>query len=262
MKIIDLTNEHLEDFLICLEDWSDYMAVSGVHKREWVKRMLPLGLRVKLALGDDGILAGFIQYAPIEHSFVLGKDLYFVFCIWIHGHKAGRGDLTGKGMGKALLKAAEEDAKALGSKGLVVWGIDAPFWMTAAWFEKHGYEACDRQEGMVLLIKKFADDAQAPSWVTETKIPPVDPGVLTIHAFKQGWCPGQNATYENAKAVAAEFGARVRFVEYDTQDRKIFAEWGHSDIIFLDDQPLTWGPPLSKDQIREKVLAHLQATGK
>jgi len=79
-----------------------------------------------------------IQYAPIEHTFVEGQDLYLIYCIWVHGYKKGRGNFQKRGMGKALLKAAESDAKEKGAKGMVAWGISLPFWMRASWFKKIG----------------------------------------------------------------------------------------------------------------------------
>lgn len=49
-------------------------------------------MRVKLALNESEAVGGMIQYVPIEHSLVEGKDLYFINCIWVHGHKKGRGN--------------------------------------------------------------------------------------------------------------------------------------------------------------------------
>ena len=70
------------------------------------------GLGVKLARSEAEKICGMIQYLPIEESFVEEKDLYEVYCIWVHGYKQG------KGIGKALLAAAEEDVRDLGAKGL------------------------------------------------------------------------------------------------------------------------------------------------
>lgn len=47
-------------------------------------------------------------------------------------------------MGKALLEAAEKDAKALGAKGMVAFGVSMPFWIPAAWFKKRGYTPVDK----------------------------------------------------------------------------------------------------------------------
>jgi len=106
MEIIDLTKDKKDLFCMCLEDWSDEAVESGPKRRAWLDRQERLGLRAKFAVDDNGVEGGMIQYGPIEHSFVDGSDLYFIYCIWVHGHKQGRGDFRGCGMGKALLQAA------------------------------------------------------------------------------------------------------------------------------------------------------------
>lgn len=151
MKIIDLDETHQPLYFLCLEDWSDEIKEAGNHKELWYHKVKDKGLRVKLALDDEGNVGGMIQYLPSEHSIVEGKDLYFIYCIWIHGHKKGRGNFQKRGMGKALLQAAEEDAKALGAKGIAAWGISLPFWMKASWFKKHGYKKVDKEKIQVLM---------------------------------------------------------------------------------------------------------------
>ncbi|HKJ70066.1 MAG TPA: GNAT family N-acetyltransferase, partial [bacterium] len=116
----------------CLEDWSQEVREAGGHKECWYRHMQDRGLRVKLAETDNGVIGGMIQYGPIEDSFAEGENLYFIYCIWVHGHKQGRGNLQKKGLGKALLRAAEHDAEMSGAKGIAAWGIILPFWMRAA----------------------------------------------------------------------------------------------------------------------------------
>ena len=115
MKVIDLTPEYEKLYFCCLEDWSDDIKEAGDHKACWYNKMKDKGLKVKLAQDDSGVIGGMIQYLPIELSSFEGKDLYVVLCIWIHGHKQGIGNLQKKGMGKVLLKAAEEDVKNIGA---------------------------------------------------------------------------------------------------------------------------------------------------
>lgn len=116
-SIIDLTEEHERLFSLCLEDWSDDAREAGSKRGEWLDKQKSRGLRAKLAVDDDGNIGGMIQYLPIEHSFVDGSGLYVIPCIWVHGYKQGRGNFQKKGMGKALLAAAEEDVRELGTKG-------------------------------------------------------------------------------------------------------------------------------------------------
>ncbi len=256
MKIIDLADEYQKLYFVCLEDWSDEMKEAGDHKENWYHKMKDKGLRVKLALDDSGEVGGMIQYTPIEHSFVEGNELYLVNCIWVHGHKKGRGNFQKKGMGRALLQSAEEDVKARGAKGIAAWGIPLPFWMKASWFRKQGYAKVDEQGflGQVLLWKPFTSEAIPPKWIEQKKRPETMPGKVAVTAFLNGWCPAQNLVFERAKRAAAEFGDKVVFQEIDTFDREKFLEWGITDALFIDDKQVRIGPPPSYEKIK-KIIA-------
>jgi N-acetylglutamate synthase-like GNAT family acetyltransferase len=259
MKIVDLTEEHKDLFSMCLEDWSDDAKEGGAKRREWVTRSQKKGLRAKLALDDKGQVGGMIQYLPIEQSFVDGRDLYFIACIWVHGHKQGRGNFQKKGMGKELLAAAEEDIRSLGAKGIAAWGVWLPFWMKASWFKKQGFKKADRQGLAVLLWKPFAEDAQKPEWLKQTKKrPELTPGKVTVAAFLSGWCMVKNLVYERAKRAAEEFGDSVVFREIDTSDRKVLADWGISDEVFIDHQKAQRGPPPSYEKIKRMIEKRVQ----
>ncbi len=256
MRIIDLDEEHLPLYLVCLEDWSDEVKEAGCRKEVWYNRMKDKGLRVKLALDDQGTVGGMIQYVPIEYSSAEGVDLYIINCIWVHGHKQGRGNFQRRGMGSALLLAAEADARSLGAKGIAAWGIALPFWMRASWFKRHGYRVADREGIMVLLWKPFSADGIPPKWVRQKAKPPVEPNKVTVTAFCNGWCTAQNMVFERAKLVTSEpqFVDKVVFRETDTFDRDEFRRWGISDALFINRKEVRTGPPPSRDKIR-KLLA-------
>lgn len=258
MKVIDLTEDYKQLYFVCLEDWCEEMKEGGDHKEVWYNKMKDKGLGVKLALDDNGKVGGMIQYIPIEHSFAEGKDLYFINCIWVHGYKKGRGNFQKKGMGKALLQAAEADVKAKGEKGMVAWGISLPFWMKASWFKKQGYTKVDKQEGQVLLWKPFTNNAILPKWIKQKKKPEMTPGKVTVTAFLNGWCPAQNIVFERAKRAASEFRDKVVFREINTFDRKIFLEWGIADALFIDDKQVMTGPPPSYEKIKRLIAKRVE----
>lgn len=258
VKIIDLTEAHEQLYFCCLEDWSDEIKEGGSHKEAWFAKMKKKGLSVKLAVDDAGEIGGMIQYLPIEQSFVDGSDLYFINCIWVHGHKQGRGNFQKKGMGKALLQAAEQDAAAKGARGMAAWGISLPFWMKASWFKKRGYKKVDKKGMMVLLWKPFTEDAMPPALIPEKKIPQKIPGQVTVTAFKNGWCSVQNMVFERAKRAAAELGEKVVFQAIDTSDRNVFLEWGIADALFIDEKQVRTGPPPSYEKIRRKMAKRLK----
>ena len=260
MKIIDLEEQHIPLYLVCLEDWSDEVKDAGDHKRVWYHKMKEKGLRVKLALDDRGTVGGMIQYLPIEHSFCEGTDLYFINCIWVHGHKQGRGDFQHRGMGKALLGAAEVDARALGAKGLVAWGLLIPVFMRAPWFKKHGYRTVERNGIQVLLWKPFTSDALPPKWIRQKDKPATEPGKVIVTALCNGWCPSANTTFERAKRAAAEpeFEGKVVFHPISTLDRAEFNRWGISDALFINKKQIWSGPPRSYESIKKLIAKQVR----
>jgi GNAT superfamily N-acetyltransferase len=261
MQIISLTPEHEYAYCACLEDWSDEIKEAGDHKAKWLEKMRARGLRVKLALDDKGVVGGMIQYVPIEEAFLDGEGLFFVHCIWVHGHKQGRGNFQKKGMGTALLEAAEQDARELGAKGMAAWGMAIPVFMRASWFKKHGYKKADSLGMQVLLWKPFAEDAVAPRWNRDKKKPGSEPGHVTVTALVNGWCPGMNMAFERAKRAASEFGEKVVFRPIDTFDREIFKEWGEPDAIFVDAKGIRMGPPPSYEKIRKTIAKRVKKLG-
>jgi len=261
MQIISLSPEHEHVYCVCLEDWSDEVKEGGDHKAKWLAKMAAKGLRVKLALDEKGQVGGMIQYVPIEESFIEGRGLYFIHCIWVHGHKQGRGNFQKKGMGTALLEAAEADARELGAKGMAAWGMALPVFMRASWFRKHGYKKADALGLQILLWKPFTEDAVPPRWIRDKKKPAPVAGRVTVTALVNGWCPGMNTAFERAKRAAAEFGDKVEFRAVDTFDREVFREWGEPDAIFVDGKGIRMGPPPSYDKIRKTIARRVKKLG-
>ncbi len=253
MKIMDLDIEHEDLYFNCLEDWSEQMKEAGDHKRNWYSNMKDKGLKVKLAFDDSGSAGGMIQYYPAEYSNTDGKDMYFISCIWVHGHKEGRGNYQGKGMGEALLTAAEEDAAGSGASAIAAWGLWLPFWMRAAWYKKHGYVKTDSDGMAVLLWKRFKDGAVPPKWIRQRKKPSGEKGRVVVTAFIHGGCPAQNIVFERALKAANEFEGKVDFVKIDTSVRETFLEWGIRDALFIDGKQIMTGPPPSYEKLRKII---------
>jgi GNAT superfamily N-acetyltransferase len=257
LKIIDLDPVHVPEYLVCLEDWSPDMKDAGDRKSKWFERYKSDGLRVKLALDDSGTVGGMIQYLPIEKSFVDGEGLYMVHCIWVHGHKGGRGNFMKQGMGRALITAAEDDARALGAKGIAAWGLSLPFWMKASWFKKYGFQVADKNGVAVLMWKPFSPEARKPSWIPEKFDVVPEPGKVNVVSFSNGWCPSQNIVHERAKRACAEVGAKypgkVSFKEFDTMVKSAIVSCGQTDALFIDGKQVRTGPPPSYEKIKKMI---------
>ena len=257
MEIRDLSEPFLDTYCHCLEDWSDEIKEAGDHKRLWYERMKDSGLRVKLAV-VDGQAVGMIQYVPIELGYAEGRDLYSILCVWVHGHKKGVGDRQKRGLGTALLRAAEEDAESLGAKGMTAWGVTLPFFMRASWFKKHGYRKADKNGISALMWKPFAADAAPPRWIREKKRPAAGTEKPRVTAFVSGWCPAMAMVFERAKRAAAEFGDAVEFEGISTEDRAVFLDWGIADGLFVDGRPVRTGPPPSYKKIQRKIARRVK----
>lgn len=258
MKIVDLAPEHEEIYCQCLEEWSEEIKEAGGHKREWYAKAKNEGLRVKLALDENGAVGGMIQYLPIEQSPAMGVGLYFILCVWVHGHKQGRGDFQKKGMGAALLAAAEADARERGATGMAAWGVVLPFWMRASWFRKHGYKKADKHGMMALMWKPFHSDAQAPAWIKPRKKPQAEAGKVVVTGLLNGWCPAMSMVHERARRAAAELGGAVEFREIHTADRDVFQEWGMTDALFIDGKEMRNGPPPKYEKIKKRIAKKLK----
>lgn len=255
MQIIDLNPKYKEKYIGCLydkpEDWKDWQGgLEG--KRTWYQKMQERGLRVKLALNDEGEACGMIQYGPSENCFTSVKNMFFIYCIWIP-KKPGKENMRRRGMGKALLQAAEEDVRARGADAIMAWGVSLPFWMKASYYKKHGYQKLDKDGMAVLLWKPFSEKAHPPRWERPKKKPELMPDKVVIDVFNSGWCTLQCGHAALVKQVAAELGDQVLYRDVDTSDPARLEEWGISDTIYVNGKELIKGPPMDLKKIRKKI---------
>jgi hypothetical protein len=185
-----------------------------------------------------------------------------VLCIWVHGHRQGRGNFQKKGMGRALLKAAEADVKNLGAAGIAAWGIILPFFMRASWFRKQGYHVADRDGMIRLLWKPLREEAVKPSLIKRRKTPGPVPGKVHLSLFLNGWCPAQNMVYERTKKAMEGYEDQVEVSEYNTQDKSAQREWGITDGFFIDRKEIRSGPPASYASIRKMLEKRVRRLGR
>lgn len=253
--IQDLTPEHEADFLVCLDRHDGELAAAAPDKEAWWRRHRELGVRVKLAVNADGRAVGMIQYGPAKSGIVVGDGLAVVYCIWIPPHKRLDGlRFRGKGVGKALLEAAEADARQAGYTGMAAWGSILPFWMKASWFRRRGYKRVSRQGILALLFKPFRPDAAPPAWPKEPA-PPLPAGDrVTVTALCNGWCPAMNMVHHRAERAAALFGDAVVFTRIETGTPETIAQWGAGDAIYIDGRSMRMGPPPAQS-VLEKAMA-------
>ncbi|MFX0174016.1 MAG: GNAT family N-acetyltransferase [Candidatus Hodarchaeota archaeon] len=121
----------------------------------WYCNMRSKGFKTKVAFLDEKPV-GFLHIVPIEFSHwgPIGKDLMVILCQHVEtGAK-------GKGIGRALLQAAEQETIKDDKKGLVVCAYYyEDFWfMLALFYEKHDYKPIIRKKMTKEGDKNFLDE--------------------------------------------------------------------------------------------------------
>jgi hypothetical protein len=226
----------------------------------WLKAMHAKGLRVKVAT-LDGERAGFLHVVPIEFSpwGPLGRDLLVIPCLCSVN--------KGYGVGKALLAAAEEEARRRGRKGIVTIGYHHDFWyMPASFFEANGLVRCvgarqanfDAKYKAAVLWKVFDEHVQAPVLLKpDYEFKPI-PGKIVIDLFWNTFCQTSSIEAQRAKEVAAEFGDSVALNEYCADDRLVLLRHQIPRGIFINGREKWWGYEAPKDGIRQAITQGLR----
>jgi len=237
---------------------SDEINISAKKRLAWLKKMHDIGLRVKVAF-LEGKPAGFLHLIPIEYSpwGPIGKDLMFSPCLCVDDK------WKGKGLGKALLQAAEEEARKQEKKALVTYGYYGDFWfMPASFFEKHGFSVVERRkvtsEGqkdllneIVLLWKVFDETAEPPQFLNpKYEFKPVD-GKVVVDLFSNVFCKELEA--QRVREIVKEFGDKVILNEYPAEDRTIFWRYQLFRAIFINGKEIGWGYTAPRDGIKKAI---------
>lgn len=257
MEIIDIADDYQSTYCHCLEEWSPEMKESGELKTKWYEKNRKVGLRVKLAKNDQNKIVGMIQYIPVEYAPVNGKNLYYIYCIWVHGNDEGVGNNQNKGVGTKLLEAAESDVKNLGGKGIVAWGLTLPFFMQSKWFKKKGYKKADRQGVMELVWKQFDQTAEKPSFIKRVKKPKKVRGKVTVTVFQNGWCPAQNVAHERVKQICEKYKDQIEYAVFDTSNRDTFLEWGILDALYINGKEVSITPAPRYEVFERRVIKEI-----
>ena len=228
---------------------SDEIDACGQRRLAWLRKERESGLRIKVGL-VRGEHAGFLYVMPIETSpwGPLGQDLSVIPCLYVL--EKGKG----KGLGQALIGAAEEVARIQGKKGLVVAGHYHDFWfMPAPFFEKCGFSVARRQDNTALLWKVWDTSAEVPSFLeSQCRFEPVADKVI-VDLFWNTFCETSDIEAERVREVVAEFPDSVVLREYCSDDTATLRCYQTPRAIFINGEPIDWGYEAPKEGIRDAL---------
>jgi GNAT superfamily N-acetyltransferase len=253
---------------------SEEIDACALTRLEWLRSMHADGLRVKVAI-VDGRHAGYIYTMPVEVSpwGPLGKDLMVIACMYV------KEDLKGRGVGGALLEAAEVEARLQGKKALAVTGYYHDFWfMPAKYFEAAGFIVVSVREsdgstigagelkdvevlkGEAILWRVLDPSAEPPVFLTRNyEFNPV-PGKVVVDLFYNTFCQTSNIEARRVREVASEFGDRVILNEYPAEDRTTLMTYQTPRGIFVNGREIFWGYEAPREGIREAIAGALGTT--
>jgi GNAT superfamily N-acetyltransferase len=241
-------------------DESTEIDTCAERRLRWLRSMHERGLRVKVAT-LDGVRTGFLYAIPIESSpwGPLGHGLLVIPCLYVQSKSHG--------VGRALLAAAEEEAKRQGLKGIVTIGYRHDFWfMPARFFDANGFLECaqhawgdpGRDDRAVLLWKTFGEHAEAPTPLKPRYEFRAMPGSIVVDLFWNTFCQTSVIEAQCVREVAAEFGDHVALREYCADDREILLRHQIPRGIFINGREIGWGYEAPKQAVREAIVQALQ----
>ncbi|MFX1570192.1 MAG: hypothetical protein ACFFCV_17680, partial [Promethearchaeota archaeon] len=215
----------------------------------WLRSMEKHGLRVKVALLDD-MHAGFLYIMPIEITpwNIQGRDLMVFPCL------VSQSKYSRKGIGKELIKAAEEETIRQDRKGIVTIGFFWDFWfMPAGFFLKLGFKVVEKRGEEAILWKQLNQNAEAPKFREENyNFKPIK-GKIVIDLFWNRFCQTSDVEAERVREVISEYGNDVILNEFSAVDQKILQQYGIERRIYVNGKMMELTSEIEKTKLRVAI---------
>ena len=231
--------------------------MSCTRRISWLRSMEEYGLRIKVALFKS-VHAGFLYIMPIEINpwQIQGRELMVFPCL------VSQSQFSQKGIGIELIKAAEEETKRQGRKGIATIGYYWDFWfMPAEYFLKIGFKVAERRGEEAILWKQFDQDAETPHFREEHYVFEPIKGKVVIDLFWNRFCLTSDVEAQRVREIALEFGKDVILNEFSAIDQKILQQYGIERRIYLNGIEIEVGPEIEKDILREAIIKELYSFG-
>ncbi|MFW9867611.1 MAG: hypothetical protein ACFFEN_16065 [Candidatus Thorarchaeota archaeon] len=228
---------------------NDEYEASCPRRISWLRSMEKYGLRVKVAL-LDGNHAGFLYVMPIEITpwHIEGKNLMVFPCLVSHSK------YSQKGIGKELIRTAEEETKRQNRKGLATIGYFWDFWfMPADYFLKIGFQVAERRGEEAILWKQFDQNTEPPHFREEHYTFKPIKGKVVIDLFWNRFCQTSDVEAERVRDVVSEFGEMVILNEFSAVDQKILQKYGIDRRIYVNGVMVEVGGEIEKKTLREAI---------
>ena len=150
INILDITEDNVDEIgIYCIKDKKS----PGYHaKVDWFKMKMNHGLKIKIAVDENGKQLGFIEYIPSELAWrpIKANNYYFIQCIALFVKEAKE-----KGIGSYLIQECEKDAKINKKAGICAMSSDGPWIANKSLFEKNKFRVAEKLDRFELMVKTF-----------------------------------------------------------------------------------------------------------
>lgn len=253
MYIEKVTDKTLGEFLRCLQDKNEEDPRQTELRRLWYAEHSSKGLYAGLLKSKNGSSIGLYQTIPIEYSPLAGQQLTAILCLWIYGYDRGVGKQQGKGWGRFLLEAIEEEARRAGAKGVAAWGMDWQInWMPAAFFRHMGYKQTDSEDKVKVFWKPFSGAAQPPKLKRLSTRPIPSKKKVNVTVAANGWCLGCYK-FLHARDAIKGLEHMVEYNEVEPVAEANILHLGRVGGIFLDGEVFQPYEICTPETVREKI---------
>ena len=250
MKIERLSTDNLREGIFCPNNKN---ISDDVHDEfsAWIEGNQ---LRGQIARDDDGEVVGYVLYYPIEYAPipVAGEGLYMVQCLLI---KPG---YENRGIGRALIESALDDAKNNDALGLAVEGFKYDEGndndrMPASFFEHIGMQPGESRETGTIYYLAFNQKMQPPQY-TDCSFTPL-PGHtrVRIDILDCRKCFTSIANHETVIAAIERTNADVEVHVHDQSSREAVLDKGMSSGIFIDGKLTFFRGPIEEEDVLNAI---------
>jgi thiol-disulfide isomerase/thioredoxin len=211
------------------------------------------GLKIKVAIDKEEPI-GFAHCLPIELGTwgMSGRDLMTVPCLAVQYRRIYNRE-RGSGIGRALMKSVEEEAKESKKGGVAVLCYDNDsFFMPSAFFRKLRYREIARQNDTVIVLKTWGDVEPPVMHRLNYKFKPVK-GKVVVDAFWTPICLTSIIEIQRVREVCTEYGDKVILNEYNCGNKNIIEKYQTQRALFFNGQYKDWGYAAPQDELKETL---------
>jgi GNAT superfamily N-acetyltransferase len=164
INILKVTAENVSEAgIFCLKNKKN---PGYQNKIQWFTQKTNEGLTIQIAVDDQNKQLGFIEYMPSEVAWrpIKANNYLFIQCIVLFVKEAKH-----KGIGSALIKSCEQEAKQKNKDGICIMSSDGTWMADKSLFEKNGFAMASRLDRFELMYKKLSDKSTIPQFNDWTK---------------------------------------------------------------------------------------------